>query len=202
MMPHPAASGRPDSRRQSRESTTRLSHKFNSADLKFTSAPRTVYCWRVLVFRSDGHPLNLLPRSFMSAETVFSVCSILVLPGWLLLLFLPRWRWTLAVISAGVVPFCLGLVYLSLVVSQGLGLARRWGLRFGSGSGRTVRKPLYADSRMDALSGLRPVCRVLGNGGFTQASNTSRSGSALPVVYLLAGTGGSSRLSAGSVGYC
>ena len=54
----------------------------------------------------------------MSAETVFSVCSILVLPGWLLLLFLPRWKWTLSVISAGVIPFCLGLVYLSLVVSQ------------------------------------------------------------------------------------
>ena len=70
----------------------------------------------------------------MSAETVFSVCSILVLPGWLLLLFLPRWRWTLAVISAGVVPFCLGLVYLSLVVSQ----ASAWPEGGGFGSVQEV----------------------------------------------------------------
>ena len=54
----------------------------------------------------------------MSAESVFSACSIMVLPGWALLLFLPRWKLTLGLISAGVVPFCLGLVYLSLVLSQ------------------------------------------------------------------------------------
>ena len=54
----------------------------------------------------------------MSAETVFSICSTLVLPGWRLLLFLLRWQWTRSVISAGVIPFCLGLVYLTQVVSQ------------------------------------------------------------------------------------
>ena len=54
----------------------------------------------------------------MSAEFVFSACSSMVLPGWALLLFLPRWKWTLAVISGGVVPFCLALAYAGLVLSQ------------------------------------------------------------------------------------
>jgi len=54
----------------------------------------------------------------MSAEFIFSVCNLLILPGWLLLAALPRWKWTLTLISAGVIPFILGLVYLGLVLSQ------------------------------------------------------------------------------------
>ena len=54
----------------------------------------------------------------MSAELVFSLCSMLVLPCWALLILLPRWRWTLSVISAGIIPFVLGLVYLGLALSQ------------------------------------------------------------------------------------
>ena len=40
------------------------------------------------------------------------------MPGWLLLIALPRWKWTLTLFSAGVIPFLLGLVYLGLVLSQ------------------------------------------------------------------------------------
>ena len=54
----------------------------------------------------------------MTAELVFSLCSLLVLPGWALLILLPRWKWTLSVICAGIIPFILGLVYLGLALSQ------------------------------------------------------------------------------------
>lgn len=54
----------------------------------------------------------------MSADLIFSICSIAILPGWLLLVFLPRWKWTLGLISAGIIPFMLALVYGSLFVSQ------------------------------------------------------------------------------------
>lgn len=57
----------------------------------------------------------------MSAETIFSICNMAVLPGWALLLFLPRWKWTLALISAGLIPFLLGLVYIGIFLSQGFG---------------------------------------------------------------------------------
>lgn len=57
----------------------------------------------------------------MSAETIFSICNMAVLPGWALLIFLPRWKWTLGLISAGLIPFMLGLVYVSILLSQGMG---------------------------------------------------------------------------------
>jgi len=55
----------------------------------------------------------------MSADLLFTICSIAVIPGWALLVLLPRWRWTLGLISPGVVPFVLGLVYLTLFLTEG-----------------------------------------------------------------------------------
>ena len=66
----------------------------------------------------------------MAAETVFSLCNMAVLPGWALLIFLPRWKWTLGLISAGLIPFVLGLVYVGLFLSQGFGSEEGGG--FGS----------------------------------------------------------------------
>lgn len=66
----------------------------------------------------------------MPAETLFSLCNLLVLPGWALLILLPRWRWTLGLISAGLIPFVLGLVYVGIFMSQGLGSTEGGG--FGS----------------------------------------------------------------------
>jgi len=54
----------------------------------------------------------------MKVETLFSLCNYLVLPGWLFLLLLPRWKFTLSVICTLVIPFSLGLVYVGLFVSQ------------------------------------------------------------------------------------
>lgn len=54
----------------------------------------------------------------MSADLILSLCSNAVLPGWLLLVFLPKWKWTLGLICTGIIPFILGLVYVGLFLSQ------------------------------------------------------------------------------------
>ncbi len=54
----------------------------------------------------------------MSNKVLFSICSTAVLPGWLLLAILPRWKWTARVITAVIIPALLGLVYLYLVLTE------------------------------------------------------------------------------------
>jgi hypothetical protein len=54
----------------------------------------------------------------VSADLIFSICNSAVLPGWLLLIVLPKWKWTLALISTVIIPFVLGLVYVGLFISQ------------------------------------------------------------------------------------
>lgn len=54
----------------------------------------------------------------MTVEGIFSICNTAVLPGWLLLVVLPRWKWTARLITSVVIPSLLGLVYLYLVVTQ------------------------------------------------------------------------------------
>ena len=53
----------------------------------------------------------------MTAETLFSLCNATVLPGWALLVFLPRWSWTQRV-AAVIVPLLLAVAYLVLVVTN------------------------------------------------------------------------------------
>ena len=54
----------------------------------------------------------------MSYETIFSICNTAVLPGWLLLAILPRWKWTARLITSVIIPALLGLVYLYLIVTH------------------------------------------------------------------------------------
>lgn len=54
----------------------------------------------------------------MTPEKLFSICSTLVLPGWLLLVVAPRWKWTARLICAVLLPLMLALVYLFLVVTH------------------------------------------------------------------------------------
>jgi hypothetical protein len=54
----------------------------------------------------------------MSPETLFSICSTLVLPGWLLLVFAPRWKWSARIVAGAIIPLLLALVYLYLVVKH------------------------------------------------------------------------------------
>ena len=53
----------------------------------------------------------------MSPEKLFSLCGALVLPGWLLLVFLPRRKWAARLVCPVVIPLLLALVYLWLVAT-------------------------------------------------------------------------------------
>jgi hypothetical protein len=52
----------------------------------------------------------------MKAEYVFSAANTLALVGWLLLVFLPRWRWTQKAILSGFFPLLLSIAYLVLIL--------------------------------------------------------------------------------------
>lgn len=54
----------------------------------------------------------------MSDETLFTVCSNAVLPGWILLLVAPRWRWTTGLIASVLTPGVLAIVYVVLMASS------------------------------------------------------------------------------------
>lgn len=56
----------------------------------------------------------------MTPESVFVACNLFVVPGWLLLLLAPRWRWTSRVCRVWI-PTILALVYcvaLGIAVSS------------------------------------------------------------------------------------
>ncbi len=48
----------------------------------------------------------------MSPEQLFSLCGALATTGWLLLVFLPRRRWTARLVCPVIIPLLLALVYL------------------------------------------------------------------------------------------
>lgn len=52
----------------------------------------------------------------MNPETLFSICSTIVLPGWILLGFAPRWKWTERVAGSALISLLLALVYLYLII--------------------------------------------------------------------------------------
>lgn len=70
--------------------------------------------------KPDAHHENddLARRLEMSPEALFSAASGLVVPGWLLLIFAPRWRWTERIVSASVLPLLLSAVYLYLIAGH------------------------------------------------------------------------------------
>jgi hypothetical protein len=49
------------------------------------------------------------------ADQLFSLCNLIVLPGWLLLVAAPRWRWTQR-IAAVALPMALAALYLTLII--------------------------------------------------------------------------------------
>ena len=70
----------------------------------------------------------------MTAETLFSLASAAVLPGWALLVLVPGWKWTARLVGPVLIPALLSLLYLYL-------LAARWAILAGGfGSLATVRR--------------------------------------------------------------
>jgi hypothetical protein len=60
----------------------------------------------------------------MTPDSLFDLATRAALPGWLLLVFLPRWRWSARLVCSVLIPALLGSVYLVLIVRS-----------FGSGEG-------------------------------------------------------------------
>lgn len=54
----------------------------------------------------------------MDAEKLFSAANMLVMPGWLLLVFLPRWRYSAGFVAGLVVPALLALAYSVLFAAN------------------------------------------------------------------------------------
>jgi ABA4-like protein len=57
----------------------------------------------------------------VSAETVFSVASFGVFPGWMLLILAPRWAWTRRIVLSGALSAALAVAYLAILLRHFLG---------------------------------------------------------------------------------
>ncbi len=53
----------------------------------------------------------------MNPETLFRICNLVALIGWLLLIGLPRWAWTRRLVLSGALSLLLAAVYLILVIA-------------------------------------------------------------------------------------
>ena len=49
-------------------------------------------------------------------QTLLDLLHLLILPGWLLLIFAPKWRWTDRIIHSGLYPAILGLSYVAFMI--------------------------------------------------------------------------------------
>ncbi len=57
----------------------------------------------------------------MTLEGLFSLASSVVMPGWLLLVFVPRWKWTTRLVAGVLIPGLLALIYLYLIATHWAG---------------------------------------------------------------------------------
>jgi hypothetical protein len=56
-------------------------------------------------------PIAVVQERTMTAEDLFSLAGMLVLPGWFLLVLLPRWRYSATLISGFIIPVLLAVLY-------------------------------------------------------------------------------------------
>ena len=54
----------------------------------------------------------------MDMTTIFSLSSLLVMPFWFLMVFLPRWRWTQRIINSPLVAVPAATLYVVLILPQ------------------------------------------------------------------------------------
>lgn len=65
--------------------------------------------------------------SFLSFETLFSLGSMFVLPFWVLMIFLPYWRWTKRIIQSPWIIIGPSLIYVVLVVPEASNIMGEFG---------------------------------------------------------------------------
>ncbi len=65
----------------------------------------------------------------MTSSQVFSIANLIVMPMWLLMIFLPKWKVTRWLIDYKLIPIALSLIY---AVYIGISLAGGGGMDFGS----------------------------------------------------------------------
>jgi hypothetical protein len=58
----------------------------------------------------------------MNFEIAFSLINLLVIPGWILLLFVPNWKWTGRIVHSVLIPALLSITYAYFII---------WGMFFG-----------------------------------------------------------------------
>jgi len=66
--------------------------------------------------------------TIMEPEFIFKICSIAVLPGWLLLIFLPKWKFSSVFVTSILIPGLLSLIYIYLIA------VHFWGTNGGFGT--------------------------------------------------------------------
>ena len=74
-------------------------------------------------------------------ESIFSTINLIAMAAWVLLIFLPKWRWTFAIVASGAVSVILGIIYIYFLVS-----ALSGGLEMDFGSLASV-KALFQDDQ-------------------------------------------------------
>lgn len=52
----------------------------------------------------------------MNVEIIFSIFNTLILPQWLLMIFAPKWKWTLLLVNSYLIPLALAVAYAFLVL--------------------------------------------------------------------------------------
>jgi hypothetical protein len=54
----------------------------------------------------------------MTPDVLFRIANNVALPGWLGLVFLPRWRWTARLVGPVLIPLLLSGIYAAVVVTE------------------------------------------------------------------------------------
>jgi ABA DEFICIENT 4-like len=54
----------------------------------------------------------------MTLEVVFSIANTIAMLGWVVLVFLPNWRYTSSLVTSILIPGLLGFVYAYLIVTE------------------------------------------------------------------------------------
>lgn len=82
----------------------------------------------------------------MSAELLFDLCGKLVLPAWLLLVLLPKWKWTHNIVCHAWIPSLLGLCYIYCIYAG-------WPSPEGGGFGSLQQVMILFQSPYTVLAG-------------------------------------------------